>query len=73
MNDAMSGGIGLVIMIFLFVLAILCFLLPFAIFGTKDKLGELISESKKTNQAYHQTMKALQLQSRNQIIQVKKS
>jgi len=54
MNDAMSGGIGLVIMIFLFVLAILCFLLPFA-----------ISESKKTNQAYHQTMKALQLQSRN--------
>jgi hypothetical protein len=31
-------------------LAILWFLLPFAIFGTKDKLSELIAETKKTNE-----------------------
>jgi hypothetical protein len=50
MNDFLSGSIGLGIVLFLFVLAILWFLLPFAIFGTKDKLSELIAESKKTNE-----------------------
>lgn len=39
-----------VVVLFLFVLAILWFLLPFAIFGTKDKLSELIAETKKTNE-----------------------
>jgi len=45
------GGFGIVVVLFLFVLALLWFLLPFAIFGTKDKLAELIAESKKTNAA----------------------
>lgn len=43
MNDAGSlfaGGFGLVILIFLLVLAILWFCLPFAIFGTKPRLDE---------------------------------
>ncbi len=44
------GGFYLIVAIFLFVLAILWFLLPFAIFGTKDKLSELIAENKKTNE-----------------------
>lgn len=44
------GGFYLIVVIFLFVLAILWFLLPFAIFGTKDKLSELIAENKKTNE-----------------------
>jgi hypothetical protein len=35
--------------LFLFILALLWFLLPFAISGTKDKLGEIIAESKKMN------------------------
>ena len=34
-----------IVFIFLFFLAILWFLLPFAIFGTKDKLQALIDES----------------------------
>jgi membrane protein insertase Oxa1/YidC/SpoIIIJ len=50
MNELLGGGVGVAIILFLFVLAILWFLLPFAIFGTKDKLSELIAESKKTNE-----------------------
>lgn len=45
----MTGGLGLVFTIFAFALAVLWFFLPFAIFGTKDKLAEIIAESKKTN------------------------
>ena len=44
-----SGVLGLIVFLFLFVLAVLWFFLPFAIFGTKDKLAALIAESKKTN------------------------
>ena len=49
MAELMGGGFGVVVMLFLFLLALLWFLLPFAIFGTKDKLAALIAESKKTN------------------------
>ena len=49
MSELLGSSFGLVISLFLLVLAILWFLLPFAIFGTKDKLSELITESKKTN------------------------
>ena len=37
--------------LFLLVLAVLWFLLPFAIFGTKDKLQELINETIANRQA----------------------
>ncbi|WP_369177044.1 hypothetical protein [Candidatus Thiodubiliella endoseptemdiera] len=50
MTEGMLGGFGVLIILFLVVLAILWFLLPFAIFGTKDKLDALISETKKINQ-----------------------
>ncbi|MDH5517412.1 MAG: hypothetical protein OEY36_06295 [Gammaproteobacteria bacterium] len=50
MGQMLGGGFGLVVILFLFILAILWFLLPFAIFGTKDKLTELIQESQKTNE-----------------------
>lgn len=36
--------------LFLLVLGILWFLLPFAIFGTKDRLSDLIEESRRSNQ-----------------------
>lgn len=49
MTELLSGGFGLFIVLFLFVLALLWFLLPFAIFGTKDKLAAIIAESRKTN------------------------
>ena len=43
------AGSGIIVVLFLFVLAVLWFFLPFAIFGTKDKLAEIIAESKRTN------------------------
>lgn len=52
MNELLSGGmgiLGIVIFVFLLALAILWFLLPFAIFGTKDKLNTLIAESRQIN------------------------
>ena len=49
MSELMTGGVGLIVALFLLVLAVLWFLLPFAIFGTKDKLAEIIAESKRTN------------------------
>jgi DNA-binding transcriptional LysR family regulator len=50
MGEISDGVVVVVVVLFLFVLAILWFLLPFAIFGTKDKLSELIAETKKTNE-----------------------
>ena len=49
MADILGGSFGILIILFLFILAILWFLLPFAIFGTKDKLDLLITESRITN------------------------
>lgn len=52
MNDAAVGtlgGIYLFVVLFLVVLAILWFFLPFAIFGTKPKLDALIHEMKLMN------------------------
>ena len=54
MSDAMVGSfgvLGLIVFLFLLILAILWFLLPFAVFGTKDKLATLIAETRKTNAA----------------------
>ncbi len=51
--DAM-GAVGGVVMLLLgllaLLIAILWILMPFAIFGTKDLLRELIREQKKTNE-----------------------
>ena len=44
-----AGVLYIVVALFLVVLAILWFLLPFAIFGTKPKLDELLVETRKTN------------------------
>ena len=48
------GGIYLAVVLFLVVLAILWFFLPFAIFGTKAKLDLLIQEMKRTNMKLEQ-------------------
>lgn len=55
----MSGvdtGIGLVVVIFLVVLALLWFFLPFAIFGTKDLIEQQIKETKETNKLLKQIL-----------------
>ena len=52
MGDVIGGGLGafgLVVFLFLLALAVLWFLLPFAIFGIKDKLAAQIHESQKVN------------------------
>jgi hypothetical protein len=43
---------------FLALLAILWFLLPFAVFGTKDKLQQLIDEQIKTRQTIEKLIKS---------------
>lgn len=53
-----------ILMIFLFILAILWFLLPFAIFGTKDKLQTLIDSNIETNKKLDQLI-ALQTSNKN--------
>lgn len=40
---------GIFVLVFLFVIFMTWCLLPFAVFGIKDKLDELIEEQKKTN------------------------
>ncbi len=44
------GGLSILWILFLLVLGILWFLLPFAIFGTKDRLRDLIEENRRSNQ-----------------------
>lgn len=43
------GGVSLIFVIFFIVLGVLWVLMPFAIFGTKDLLQDLIVEQKRTN------------------------
>lgn len=54
------AGIGGILMIFLFVLAVLWFLMPFAIFGIKELLQKVIyatEENTKAVNAMHETLK----------------
>ncbi|MBD3822509.1 MAG: hypothetical protein IE914_09675, partial [Thiotrichales bacterium] len=50
MPGMFSGFFGLIFFIFLFVAGILWFLMPFAVFGTKSRLEELIQSQAQTNQ-----------------------
>jgi len=43
-------GSGLFYYLLLIILAIVWIFLPFAIFGTKDKLNQIIKESNRTNE-----------------------
>ena len=57
--EEVLGGFYMFAVLFVFVLAILWFLLPFAIFGTKDKLSELINAVEETNKEANKTNKEL--------------
>ncbi|MPQ76654.1 hypothetical protein [Hydrogenovibrio sp. JE_KL2] len=50
MSGMFSGFFGLIFFVFLLVAGILWFLMPFAVFGTKSKLEELIQAQAQTNQ-----------------------
>ncbi len=43
------GVLTVIGVVFLIILAILWFLLPFAVFGTQPKIEKLIEEAKRTN------------------------
>ena len=49
MATAIGGIFGVVIIALCIIIAILWILMPFAIFGSKDLLHELIREQQKTN------------------------
>ena len=61
-NDAVyffSTGGGVVVLIFLILVFILWFLLPFAVFGVKGKLNNIIDEAKKTNRLLNEIKEEL--------------
>lgn len=53
------GGMYLVVVVFLLILAVQWIALPFAVFGTKDKLNQLITEAKATNAALRELTKEI--------------
>jgi hypothetical protein len=52
--EGIAGGIGaiwvLLIVVFLLILCVLWVILPFAVFGIKDRLGKLLEESRRQNE-----------------------
>lgn len=52
--SAVGGVFMLAIVILVIVIAVLWILMPFAIFGTKDLLRELVKEQKRTNDLLEQ-------------------
>ena len=60
MEDLLTGGVSLVILLILVILVIEWIFLPFAIFGTKDKLNQIIAGTNKTNKLLNKTNKLLE-------------
>ena len=62
MDSAASGlaGLGLIFFAFSAILAILWILVPFAIFGIKGKLDQLIGEHRRANDLQNRTNELLQ-------------
>lgn len=54
-------GLYVILVVLLFVLAVLWILMPFAVFGTKDRLDKLIAETKSNNQALQVLVKEMSL------------
>ncbi|GAB2706169.1 hypothetical protein [Aliiglaciecola aliphaticivorans] len=49
MESLLGGSLGILVFLFLLVLAILWFCLPIAVFGTKDILSKIVKQTEKTN------------------------
>jgi hypothetical protein len=49
MDTTLSGWIGIALWVLGFIIAVLWVLMPFAIFGTKPLMRELIAEQRRTN------------------------
>ncbi len=48
--NVFGGFLGVLLILFAAVLAVLWFLLPFAVFGIKDRLETLIAEARRSNE-----------------------
>lgn len=55
---AMMGAFGLLFLLLFFILVLIWMVLPFAVFGIKDLLREIIEEQKKTNELLKDLLKA---------------
>ena len=55
---AMMGAFGLLFLLLFFILVLIWIVLPFAVFGIKDLLREIIEEQKKTNELLKDLLKA---------------
>jgi ABC-type bacteriocin/lantibiotic exporter with double-glycine peptidase domain len=54
---AMMGAFGLLFLVLFFFLMLIWIVLPFAVFGIKDLLREIIAEQKRTNELLKDTLK----------------
>lgn len=54
---AMMGAFGLLFLLLFFILVLIWIVLPFAVFGIKDLLREVIAEQKKTNELLKDALK----------------
>ncbi|MDP2681974.1 MAG: hypothetical protein Q8P28_04085 [Deltaproteobacteria bacterium] len=55
---AMMGAFGLLFLLLFFILVLIWIVLPFAVFGIKDLLREIVEEQKKTNELLKDLLKA---------------
>ncbi len=55
MDELLIGGASIYIL-FLFILTIVWIFLPFAIFGTKKRLDQIIEETRKTNRLLEEVL-----------------
>lgn len=61
-SDGLPSTVALVFYVFLFVMAVVWFFLPFAIFGIKDRLDKLLAKVDANTRAVESLARAIELQ-----------
>lgn len=67
MEGLLVGGFS-IYYLFVIILAVLWFFLPFAIFGTKDRLNQIIDESFKTNRLLEEILDEIARSDLNSVV-----
>lgn len=68
MGGLLVGGFS-IYYLFVIILAVLWFFLPFAIFGTKDRLNQIIDESFKTNRLLEEILDEIARSDLNSVVE----
>ncbi len=68
MEGLLVGGFS-IYYLFVIILAVLWFFLPFAIFGTKDRLNQIIDESFKTNRLLEEILDEIARSDLNSVVE----